>query len=216
MEEPQQPLPGLPDELAGLLRLGQVLGQNQSFALVSGRCSAAQAEALLRMRESRLYLRCASTWKEFCPQYLHISGTQADRIIRLWQLYGPAIFELSQLTRISPEFYRSIEPFIKDGALHFHEEAIELDPENAGKVADAVAELRRTMPPKARPAPTIIERLAVLEKQCQAVVSEFQSIAGLNCRGQDRLRLELTLNCASAALQQIESEHGLYPANSDE
>ena len=90
----------LPAALAEFLQSGEVLGQNQSFAIVSGRCSAAGAQALLRMRESRLYLRCASTWKEFCPQYLHISGTQADRIIRLWQQHGPAIFELSQLTQI--------------------------------------------------------------------------------------------------------------------
>src|SRR6266567_2122134 len=121
-----------PPELVELLQLGQILGQNQSFAIVAGRCSAAQAETILRIREGRLYLRCAASWKEFCPQYLHISVTQADRIIRMWQQHGPALFEL-------------------------------------------------------------------------------QRIANLKCKGEDRLRLELTLSCASAALQQIEIEHGLYP-----
>jgi len=216
-----QPVPELPAELAELLQLGLILGQNQSFAIMAGRCSAAQAEALLRIRESRLYLRCASSWKEFCPQYVHISGTQADRIIRMWQLHGPGIFELKQLIRISPETYNAVEPFIQENALHFNDEAIELDPQNSQKIADAVAELRRTMPPavgrKAKPEPTplhgatVLERLAALDKQCQAIVSEFQSIASLKCKGEDRLRLELTLNCASAALQQIESQHGLYP-----
>jgi len=52
---PPAPGAGLPPELAELLLLGQVLGQNQSFAIVAGRYSAAQAEALLRIRESRLY-----------------------------------------------------------------------------------------------------------------------------------------------------------------
>ena len=178
-----QPVPELPAELAELLKLGEVLGQNQSFTIVSGRCSAAGAESLLRMRESRLYLRCASSWKQFCPKHLNISGTQADRIIRMWQQYGPGIFELSQLTRISPEFYRSIEPLIKDNALHFNDEAIELDPENAAKIAGAVAELRRTMPPappEDKPAPAIPDRMSALEKLCQTIVFEFHNLAGVN------------------------------------
>jgi len=58
---------------------------------------------------------------------------------------------------------------------------------------------------------TVLECLAALDKQCQTIVSEFQRIANLKWKGEDRLRLELTLNCASAALQQIEIEHGLYP-----
>jgi len=205
------PVSLLPPELVELLQLGQILGQNQSFAIIAGRCSAAQAETILRLREGRLYLRCASSWKAFCPEYLHISGTQADRIIRMWQQHGPAIFELRQLIRITPEDFRAVEPFIKENALHFNDEAIELDPQNAEKIAGAVDELRRTMPPKEKPAPTILESLAALDKQCQAIVSEFQRIANLKCKGEDRLRLELTLNCASAALQQIEMEHGLYP-----
>jgi len=212
-----QPVHELPAELAELLRLGEVPGENHSFGLLSGRCSAAQAdsvarsEALLRIRESRLYLRCASSWKAFCPEFVHISGTQADRIIRMWQLHGPAIFDLKQLVRISSEDYRAVEPFIQENALHFNDEAIELDPQNSQKIADAVAGLCRSLPPKEKPAPTVLERLASLDKQCKAIVSEFQSIANLKCQGEDRLRLELTLNCASAALQQIESQHGLYP-----
>jgi hypothetical protein len=35
----------LPAEVAELLELGSVLGQNQAFGLVAGRCSAAQAFA---------------------------------------------------------------------------------------------------------------------------------------------------------------------------
>jgi len=209
-----QPVPELPAELAEVLKLGEVLGQNQSFTIVSGRCSAAGAEALLRMRESRLYLRCASSWKEFCPKYLHISGTQADRIIRMWQQYGPGIFELSQLTRISPEFYRTIEPLIKDSALHFNDEAIELDPENAGKVADAVAELRRTMPPappKDKPAPAIPDRMSALQKLCQTIVFEFHSLAGVNVDGEARRNLGPTLKGVAIALQDVNRQHGLYP-----
>ena len=217
-----QPVPELPAELAELLKLGEVLGQNQSFTIVSGRCSAAGAEALLRMRESRLYLRCASSWKEFCPKYLHISGTQADRIIRMWQQHGPAIFELKQLIRISDEDYRAVEPFIKDNALHFNDEAIELDPENAEKIAGAVDEIRRTTPPKDKPAPTplhgatIPDRMSALEKQCQTIVFEFRHLAEANGGGEVRVNLGLTLKCVANALQHINKQHGLYESDSYE
>ena len=57
---------------------------------------------------------------------LKISGSEADKIIRLWEEFGASYFELAQLIRISPEGYRAIEPAVKDGALHHEGEAIEL------------------------------------------------------------------------------------------
>jgi len=211
-----QPVPEQTDVTTDVLKLGEVLGQNHSFSLMSGRCSAAQAEALLRIRESRLYLRRASSWKAFCPEYLHISGTQADRIIRMWQQHGPAIFELKQLIRISDEDFRAVEPFIKDNALHFNDEAIELDPENAEKIAGAVDEIRRTTPPKDKPAPTIPDRMAALEKLCQTIVFEFRHLAEANGGGEVRVNLGLTLKCVANALQHINKQHGLYESDSYE
>ena len=217
-----QPVPEQPDATTEVLKLGEVLGQDHSFSLMSGRCSAAQAEALLRIHESRLYLRRASSWKAFCPEYLHISGTQADRIIRMWQQHGPAIFELKQLIRISDEDFRAVEPFIKDNALHFNDEAIELDPENAEKIAGAVDEIRRTTPPKDKPAPTplhgatIPDRMSALEKQCQTIVFEFRHLAEMNCEDEVRYNLGLTLKCVANALQHINKQHGLYASDSYE
>jgi len=210
------PIPDLPAELAEALQLGIIVGQNQSFAIVAGRCSAAQAEALLRIRESRLYLRCASSWKEFCPAYLHISSSQADRIIRLWQLHGPAIFELRQLIRISPQDFQAVEPYLKDNALHFNDEAIELDPENAEKVAGAVDEICRNQPPKEKPEPTIPDRVSALEKMCQTIVFEFRHLAEIDCGGEVRFNLGLTLKCVADALQHVNRQHGLYPTDSND
>src|SRR5215469_129211 len=84
-----------PDET--LLEVGMVLGQNYAFGLVAGRCSAAQAEALRRLRDERLYKRCSETCLDFCPKYLKMSKTEADRTIKLLEEFGPAYFELSQL-----------------------------------------------------------------------------------------------------------------------
>jgi hypothetical protein len=207
----QPSLPDLPPEAAEVLQAGLVLGQNQSFALVAGRCSGAQAEALLRLRESRCYLRLAPTWKEFCPRFLNISYSQADRIIRCWQQFGPGFFEIQKLLNISPETYRIIEPSIKEGALHFNDEAIELDPENAGKVVAAVAEIRRSLLPKAPPPPpTVAERLSDLDKRCDSIVSEFHHLAAMKCQGPDKNAFEILLNRASAALQRLEQDLGIF------
>jgi hypothetical protein len=184
----------LPPELADVLETGVLLGQNQSFGLVAGRCSAAQAEALLRLRESKCYLRLAKNWKDFCPQFLKMSSSQVDRIIHCWQEFGPAFFELQKLMSISPTVYRSIEPAIKDGAIHFNDEAIALEPGNSGKIVAVVAELRRSLPPNepSNP-PTLEDRLCDLDKRCAAVIAEFTDIGALKCQGRDRDRLEAVL-----------------------
>ena len=205
------PIPDLSPDIAEVLQAGRLLGENQTFGLISGRCSAAQAEALLRLRESRCYLRLATTWKEFCPQFLNISYSRADRIIRCWQEFGPGFFELRRLIGISPEVYRSIEPAIQDGALHFKDEAIDLDPENSRKVVAAVTELRRSLLPKEPgPLPTLEERLSDLDKRSEALIAEFNQIAALKCARKDKERFEVVLNRASAALQRIEMELGVF------
>lgn len=84
----------LTDSAAGdgaLLELGIALGQNFAFGLVAGRCSAAQAEALRRLRDERLCKQCAETWLEFCPKYLKMSKPEADRTIKLLEEFAPPI-----------------------------------------------------------------------------------------------------------------------------
>jgi len=204
-------IPDLPPELAEVLQAGMVLGQNQTFALVSGRCSAAQAEALLRLRDSKSYLRLARNWKEFCPKFLNMSYSQADRIIRCWQEFGAGFFELQRLVSLSPDTYRSIEPAIKEGALHFNEEAIELDPENSQKVVAAVAELRRSLPAKEPPPPpTVSERLADLDKRSADLLAELKQIGGMHCEGEDKDRLESVLQRASAVIERMKMELGIF------
>jgi hypothetical protein len=126
-----------------LLKLGVSLGQAHTFGLVAGHCSAAQANHLRRLREEKTYLQMEPQWRDFCPKYLGMSSSQADRVISYLEEFGPQYFQLSQLTRISPETYRAIAPAIRDGAIQTGGETVELAPENARQVAAAVAELRR-------------------------------------------------------------------------
>ena len=198
------PPPELPPEIAEALQAGMALGQNQTFALVSGRCSAAQAEALLRLRESKCYLSLAKTWKEFCPRFLQMSYSQADRIIRCWQEFGPGFFELQKLISISPETYRSIEPAIREGALHFNDEAIELDPENSRRIVAAVSEMRRSKPSRKSPPPTLDERISDLDKRCDSMLAEFAELARLNAAGGEGERFATIVTRACAALQKLQ------------
>src|SRR4051812_29211684 len=136
-----------------MLDLGIALGQQHAFAIVAGRCSAAQAETLRRIREEKAYLKCSPLWREFCPKYLGMSSSQADRIIHLLDEFGPKYFSVAQVTRISAEVYRAIAPAVQDGVLEFKGETIELAPENVRAVTAAVAGLRRGAPVKKKPPP---------------------------------------------------------------
>ena len=49
-----------------LLELGILMGKREAFTALAGRCGAAQAESLRRIRESQIYREVAANWDEFC------------------------------------------------------------------------------------------------------------------------------------------------------
>ena len=178
-------------EVKDVLDLGVVLGRNQAFGLVGGRCSAAQAEGISRLRSERLYRRVAEQWKDFCPEYLGISGTQADHIIRLWEEFGAGYFELTQLTRVSPETYRALEPAVENGVLNLNGEQIELTIENSRKVAAAVTQARRTLARKTPAEIPVDDRVARLEQLCEALTAEFRELPDKSAETFDRYKIAL-------------------------
>jgi hypothetical protein len=201
----------LSGDSAGLLDLGVALGHNQAFSLVAGRCSAAQAAGLSRLRQEKKYLQCAPNWREFCSGFLKISGSEANRIISLWEEFGAEYFELAQLMRISPDCYRAIEPAVKDGALHHNGEAIEFDPENSRKLVAAVSELRTSAKP-AKKAPRSLEmheRIADLDRRCTGIIAEFDQIARKESCGENWLLFARTLTGVREELSRIERENDL-------
>jgi hypothetical protein len=200
---------GPPVDDTELLDLGVALGQNQAFGRIAGRCSASQAAGLRRLREEKKYKRCTPHWEDFCPNYLKISRAEADRIIRLWEEFGAGYFEVAQLTRISPETYRAIEPVVKEGALHFDGESLELDGENSRKVASAVAELRRRASARKSAQPEMHHRLAELDRRCTAMILEFDDISRKERHGENWLQFTRVLERLFSALQRISTENGL-------
>lgn len=199
-----EPIPG--DDRS--FDLGQILGQNQAFALVAGRCSAAQVATLKRIRDEGLYKARTPHWRDFCTNYLKTSRTEADRNISLYERFGPGYFEIAQFTRISAETYRAIEPSLKDGALHYNGEIIELNPENAQKVAAAVAGLRKSAKAPARQI-EMHERLQEIEKQSAALVAKFQEISREERQGENWHQFTAILSRLHAELGRIGLELGL-------
>lgn len=210
-----------PIENTELLEAGIALGQTNAFALIAGRCSAAQAEGIRRLREQKLYKRCSEKWEDFCPKYLKMSRVEADRTIRLLEEFGPAYFELSQLTRVSAETYRAIAPHIENGILHHRGEAIELNVENSRKVAAAVAEMRSAIPKKSSEMNEILQAVKdifhesdVQQKirklgQCSfTIVAEFERIARDERLGDSRWYLQNTLTTVRDELMRVAEESG--------
>lgn len=207
-----QPITELPAEVADGLDLGLLLGQHQTLGLVAGRCSAAQAAGLRRLRDEGKFKRLTPRWRDFCAQYLRISGAEADRIIHCWEEFGPAFFELAQLVRISPCAYRQIAPAIRDGALLVDGEAIGLNVENASRLTAAVADLRRALPKQRQkpktPLPTH-ERIDELDKQCTVMIAEFREISRLEQAGVNWLKFTSVLTRMTAELRRLELENGI-------
>ncbi len=181
-------LPKKAAEAAGSFELGTIVGQRKAFSLIAGRCSAAEAAALRRLRDERLYQSSRLTWKAFCPRHLGMSRSQADHVIQLLEEFGPDYFELTQLTKISIETYRAIAPAVKEGHIHFQNEAIALLPENSGKVAAAVAALHEAARPvpapastEAAPANTRAGAMTALKERADQVVAGWSQLVAARC-----------------------------------
>lgn len=205
-----------------LMELGFALGQNHTLGVIAGRCSAAQAEGLRRLREEKLYRRCCEKWDDFCPGYLNMSRAEADRTIRLLEEFGPAYFQLSQLTRISAEAFRTIAPAVSDGVLRHKGEEIPLNADNSRRVAAAVAELRSAIPKKSAQLGELAQeirevsrgsdvqrRIRKLTDCCVAIVAELDRIAHTKRLGATRVCLQDALSRVRDEILRVTAEQGL-------
>jgi hypothetical protein len=182
MNEPQTPIdPGVD--------LGRLLGQRRAFGAVAGRCSAAHAHLLRRIRDEKLYRALAPSWRAFCGTHLAITCRHADRLIALLNRFGPTYFEVSQLIGISPRQYLAIEPVLREHSVLVNGEAVSLMPENAPKVLEAVGQLLRearrpTRTP--RPPQTLNARVADLARRGREIANQFHSLYNSSRSARDR------------------------------
>jgi hypothetical protein len=154
--------------------LARWVGRREAFAMTAGRCSAAEAESLRRMREDKQYRKLGMTWEKFCAQRLGVSRRHIDRTIRLLDEFGPAYFHVAQMAHVSPDEYRAIAPHVSADGVRVDGAVVALLPENTEQVSAAVAELlRREKPATPAKAPSAFD--AVI-KRCESVA---ESLSGL-------------------------------------
>lgn len=192
---------------AGDLHLGTLLGRRQAFGLIAARCSAADADCLREIRNQKSYKSMAKDWSEFCSQHLGMSARHANRIIGYLDEFGPAYFEMAQLTGIPVEAYRAIAPAVKDQTLHYDGQLIALLPENAERLAAAVEKLRHAAAPEAA-APQVGERVTRIERRLAQLTAEISELARSEPSGSTRTRLGSVLIAARERLQRLEMEFG--------
>ena len=183
--------------------VGTWVGRRQAFALVAGRCLAADAEVLFEIREKKLFRTMEQTWEDFCVKRLGFGRSYADRVIRQYKELGPEFCKLTSFTRIKPAEYRRIAAAVTEDGLAYGGEVIALEAENAPKLADAVETLRRDSIPEADPADPAEQAFAKAEKAMQSAVTEFQRLEAMQLDDEGRLKLALALESCRNRLDLI-------------
>src|SRR5690348_16940175 len=136
--------------------LGAWVGLQKAFAIITGSCSAARAQCLRQVRDSKMLDDLGLTWDQFCKDYAGISRRHADSLIRQHAEFGDAYFRLSEIARVSPRTYRQIAPAVNGGFIEIAGEKLALTPANAGRIRAAIHALsNRARPAVANPRPPV-------------------------------------------------------------
>jgi hypothetical protein len=190
-------------KLEEAMELGAWLGRRQAFSGLAGRCSAADANCLLKIREEKKYKALGLTWEEFCGQRLGISRALADKTIRLMEEFGDAYFHLNGSLRIAPEDYRLIAGSVSGDGVQYGGEVIPIAPQNAVKLAEAVGNLKQ----KALPAPAAARKskdpLWQAAKRLQAAVTEMEQLLADGPGQHDRATLMIVLGGSVRRLDRL-------------
>ncbi|SPF56146.1 conserved hypothetical protein [Candidatus Sulfopaludibacter sp. SbA4] len=173
--------------------VGTWVGRRQAFALVAGRCAAADGDVLYEIRERKLFLTIEKTWEDFCVKRVGLSRSYVDRIIRQSKELGPDYSKLSCFTRITPAEYRLIAGAVTEDGLAYGGEVIPLAPENAPKLTQAVEALHRDSIPPADPVDPVEQAFAKAEKAVKSAIAEFQRLQAMKLDDDGRLKLVIAL-----------------------
>ena len=158
------------------VELGRWIGRRDAFALVAGRCAAAEVESLRRIRDSREYLLVCKSWEEFCTSFAHVTRRHVDRLLGYLKEFGPDFFTITQMTHVTVDEYRLLAPHVTENGLQWNGAPIALLPENSDKVAAGVAAILAQE--RAEPAAADAPSADVVIKRLAAAVEAFCAIEG--------------------------------------
>lgn len=167
------------DNDALLADLRHICGQRRALTAVSGRCSASTAALLRNIRNNRLFRPLVSSWEEFCACRIHVSRRHADRIIALLDEFGPAYFELAELTGVTADQYRQIHPVIQQHRDCVTPDGLSLIPERVEEIAEAVdrmlGEAEAAAPPRTRDR-SVVSRVDALHRSAARLAAAYRKI----------------------------------------
>jgi hypothetical protein len=153
--------------------LGAWVGKSQAFAIFANRATAAQAESLRRIHESRAYDSLGISWEEFCERHVGISSSYAYKLIQRLAEFGPAYFKLTQLARISPESYRAISPAVSAEGIEIDGALVPFTPENAENIRQAIHRLQSEARPVCKAKAPSLNRLRKRLEACFEEISQL-------------------------------------------
>jgi hypothetical protein len=182
--------------------LGAWLGRKQAFTLLAGRCSAATVVCLRKIREGKRYRALGLTWEEFCRQRAGVSRAWADKVIQQLEQLGPAWFELSAVTRITPDQFRQIADAVTDEGLTYAGDTIEIIPENAPMLSQAIEILTSAPADEFVPEPPD-RTLARAERFMRSALADLERLAAMRLDIADQEKLSSTLSAARNTLERI-------------
>jgi hypothetical protein len=186
-----------------ILDLGAWLGRKQAFTLIAGRCSAATVVCLRKIREGKRYRALGLTWEQFCRQRAGVSRAFADKVILQLEQLGPLYFELSSVTRITPAQFRQIADAVTEDGLSYAGEPIEIIPENAPMLAQAI-EILTSTPDSDEFAPETTEQtFARAERSLRSALLGLERLAAMPLDTIDQEKLASIVAAARATLDRI-------------
>jgi hypothetical protein len=165
-------------KLEDAVDLGTWMGRKQAFSLMAGRCSAADAECIRKMRGDRTYRALGLNWDKFCRERLGISRSTADSIVRQLEEFGPAFFTLAQVMHITADEYRRIASAVSGGKLLHAGEEIPIEAENAPRLAVAIEDLRRQRKAEAAARPSTNHQAMDSQATGAGIDAVFEKIEG--------------------------------------
>ena len=191
--------------------LGSWSGLQRAFAIVTGSCSAARAQCLRQVRDSKMLDELGLTWEEFCKEYAGISRPHADYLIRQFAEFGDAYFRLSEVARVSPGTYRQIAPCIDGETIEIDGEKLALTPANAARIRAAIQSLRHRSRPAPAPAAELLAAdLVELQIRVNALAADIaQSVRALDSlasRNPHRGLVAYAMNKFRTLARQLEAE----------
>jgi hypothetical protein len=186
-----------------VLDLGAWLGRKQAFTLIAGRCSAATVVCLRKIREGKRYRTLGLTWEQFCRQRAGVSRAWADKVIQQLEQLGPAWFELSSVTRITPDQFRLIADAVTGEGLSYADEPIEIIPENAPMLAQAIEILTASHTTDEFIPETPEQTFARAERSLRSAVADLERLAAMRLDIADQEKLSITLVAAQNTFHRI-------------